>query len=103
MFKTFYLIFLLNIFEKFLCQDLKRVCYMRVDPEIPVDYIIRSEFCSHIIIGFVSVVDNVIEIDETNDMFLKKCKSMVNEVNATTLLMLSVGGMNLSSNVLSSQ
>jgi len=95
MFKTFHFIVLLSSFHLILVQDFKRVCYMRADPEIPVDYIIRSQLCSHIIIGFVSVVDNLIEMDETNHLFLKRCKTTVTESNSNeVLLMLSVGGGN---------
>ena len=86
------LVILSTYFHTISMQDFKRVCYMKADPEIPVDYIIRAQLCSHIIIGFVSVVDNVIEIDETYDMFILKCKTTIDEINSETLLMISVGG-----------
>ena len=92
MFNTIVLLVLLNRFHLIFTQDFKTVCYMKADPEIPVDYIIRAQLCSHIIVGFVSVVDSVIEVDDTNDKFFKRCKSTINEINGQTFLMFSIGG-----------
>lgn len=96
MFKLFYFLFLINQFFLILTIDFKRVCYIRTDPsfEIPLKFIIESQLCSHIIIGFATVKDNSIAPNNSDDIiFYKKCKSLINELNSSTLLLLSIGGM----------
>jgi len=89
----FYLAFLMNLILMTLTVDFKRVCYLRTDPslQIPIKLIVENRLCSHIIIGFASVADN--SIVPSDVMFYRQCKSVINELNSNTALMLSIGGL----------
>ena len=92
MFLIIYLIVLFASLATLSSQQLKRVCYLKQEADIPIDYIIGTDLCSHIIVGFDSVVDNIIRVDDTNHQFYKKCRATLDALNSQTLLMISIGG-----------
>lgn len=88
----YFVVFFFTSLPMLSSQNFKRVCYLKAETDIPIDYIFGTDLCSHIIIGFVSVIDNLIEVDDTNHQFFQKCKFTLNSLNSPTLLMFSVGG-----------
>ncbi|XP_054165121.1 acidic mammalian chitinase-like [Oppia nitens] len=78
--------------------DFKRVCYVRPEPELPVHRAISDKLCTHLIIGFAIIENNVIRVDTKTGSFISYCKALLNVTKTTgandVQLMLSIGGGN---------
>jgi chitinase len=73
--------------------DFKRVCYLRVDRRDRIDVsLINGSLCTHIILGFASIVNGTIAPTDQNDIpYYEDVVKLKN--NYTNLkIMLSVGG-----------
>lgn len=71
----------------------KRVCYLRPEPNFPIDQVIKLQLCTHIIIAFLQF-DNKSELiqDPMTNNFIAFCKQTINQFQSNVKLMFSIGG-----------
>jgi chitinase len=73
--------------------DFKRVCYLRVDRRDRIDVsLINGSLCTHIILGFASVVNGTIAPTDQNDLLYYQNVMQLKNNYTNLKIMLSVGG-----------